>query len=175
MTLRLPSLASVLAILLAFLAFAWVVRECSIPEPPRTAPVVSLAPLRDSLMRARVLDSVRLRAWADSVVALRGDSLRSVFSRRAAALRPRIVHLPGAVDTVRDSVFVAGADLRTFAIADSACWDSVAAMHGTGMLRASEDSARIVALEGEVRSLRRSRWIWMGAGAVLGRASCLVF
>jgi hypothetical protein len=69
---------------------------------------------------ALTIDSLRLLAWADSVVALRGDSLRAAAGRRAAVVRPR---LPAVIqrDTVRDTVTVPGADLRALLVSDSAC------------------------------------------------------
>lgn len=176
MTIRFPSLASVLAILVAVLAVAGVVWWFGISEPSRPASDASLAVLRDSLTRDAIRRQVDLQAWADSVVQLRGDSLAAVFSRRAAALRPRVVRI---MDTVRDTtdreVLVRESDLRTVLVSDSTCWDSVATLAGAGLLRRTEDSARVAVLEDEVRSLRRSRWWWAGGGFVAGRASCLGF
>lgn len=70
-------------------------------------------------------DSARLVAWADGVVKLRGDSLAVVLAERALSLR-RWRYLPGRVDTIlqadtlRDTVCVAGADLRAVLVVDSA-------------------------------------------------------
>ncbi len=70
-------------------------------------------------------DSARLVAWADRVVALRGDSLAQAFAGRAQVSR-RWVYLPARLDTLirldtlRDTVCVAGADLRAVLVVDSA-------------------------------------------------------
>jgi len=133
-----------------------------------------VAVLRDSLSRSRVIDSVRFRSWADSVVRLRGDSLQAVFSRRAAALRPRVSTIV-KTDTLRDTMLIAGADLRTILVADSSCRVEADSLRGALLLRAAEDSSRGISYAAEVASLRRSRWWWLGAGVVIGRGSCLAF
>ncbi len=162
--------AHLVALLLAtagLVALAWHLRPSEAPAPP---PGASLASLRDSLTHARVLDSVRLHAWADSVVALRGDSLRAAFGRRAASLRPRVVHLPGSVDTVRDTVEVAGADLRTVLLSDSLCWDSVASLRG----RIRLDSARLDSARTAPRPTCPRPWGWFAAGVATGLGACLM-
>lgn len=82
---------------------------------------------RDSIVAhwsaVRTRDSVRLVQWAESVVLRRGDSLRVVLSEMALRERPRLpVQIRTVVerDTIRDSVVVAGSDLRVLLVSDSA-------------------------------------------------------
>lgn len=124
-----PRLNAVLLAWLAGLAVAFLVvagliwwRE-STPAPARTdARRVVLA---DSLARHRALDSAALIQYGRAVERSRGDSLARLLAVRATAVRTR--WLPGRLDTlvqrdtVRDSVVVAGADVRTILVADSAC------------------------------------------------------
>ena len=82
---------------------------------------------RDSIVavlaQRHALDSVRLVGWADSVVQVRGDSLRALLASTAARV---VVRLPAHIrtvierDTLRDTVAVAGADVRVLLVSDSA-------------------------------------------------------
>lgn len=75
------------------------------------------------LAQRHALDSVRLVGWADSVVNARGDSLRALLASTAARV---VVRLPAHIrtvierDTLRDTVTVAGADVRVLLVSDSA-------------------------------------------------------
>lgn len=185
MNLRLPSLASVLAVLLAlvgaFLAAGVVVQACTrldASSPPDSA----LVALRDSVLRARVVDSVELVARVDSILRLRGDSLASAFARKAAALRPRIIRIPGAVDTVRDTIEtddsrrVAGADMRAVLIGLEACEVDRDAFHGELVVCQASDSAK--AQELRERPTSCHGWsafgVGFGLGAVAGVSGCVV-
>lgn len=135
-------------------------------QPPRVLPAPSVASLRDSLRRDRAEDSARLRAWADSVVRLRGDSLRAVFGRRAAALRPRVVRLV-EVDTLRDSIWVSEADVRTVLVADSACRVEVDSLRGVVAIRGAERDS--------VAAIPKPRpWGWFAAGVAVGLGGCFL-
>lgn len=121
-------------------------------------------------------DSARLVAWADRVVTLRGDSLAVVLAERALAAR-RWRYLPGRVDTpiqsdtLRDTVCVAGADLRAVLVVDSA--QRVRADSLQGEL----DQARYDLGECQERP-QRGAWAAFGAGVAVGMAgaaaACLV-
>lgn len=178
MRLRFPSLLSVLALLLAlggvFLAAGVVVRACARPDassPPDSA----LVALRDSVLRARVVDSVELVARVDSILLLRGDSLASAFARKAAALRPRIIRIAGAVDTVRDTVEVddsgrvAGSDLRAVLIGLEACEVDRDAFHGELVVCQASDSAKALALAAKPSGY----WKGFGHGAMVGGSAVL--
>lgn len=141
-------------------AAALLVDYVNIPAPARDP----LASLRDSLTVARTVDSIRLVTWADSVVQLRGDSLAAVASRRAATLRPRVVRLV-EVDTLRDTVLLPGADLRTLLVADSLCWDSVGALRGELVGLQAERAFEGEQAAHEVSEARRRGW-WYAAGAL---------
>jgi hypothetical protein len=75
------------------------------------------------LAQRHALDSVRLVGWADSVVQVRGDSLRALLASTAARV---VVRLPAHIrtvierDTLRDTVTVAGSDVRVLLVSDSA-------------------------------------------------------
>ena len=174
MNIRLPSLASVLAILLAVLAVVWVVRECGRPDAPSELPGASLAPLRDSLLRARVEDSLRLVGRVDSILRLRGDSLASAFARKAAALRPRIIRLPGVTDTlrdssvVRDSACVDGGDARSVLLGLEACEVDRDAFHGELVFCQASDSAKSEELRKRPTSCHG--WSAFGYGTAFGLA-----
>lgn len=186
MTLRLPSLLSVLAVLLAlggaFLAAGVVVRGCARPEPSGAARDSSLAALRDSVLRARVEDSVELVARVDSILRLRGDSLASAFARKAAALRPRIIRIPGAVDTVRDTIEtddsgrVAGADMRAVLIGLEACEVDRDAYRGELVVCQASDSAKAQELRERPTSCHGwSAFGWgYAAGVVTTATACVV-
>lgn len=128
--------------------------------------------VRDSLVASHAAqhsaDSARLVAWADRVVRLRGDSLAVAFAGRAQASR-RWVYLPGRLDTliqrdtIRDSVVVAGADLRADAIVDSA--RNVRADSLQGEL----DQAVYDLNECQERP-ERGPWAAFGAGVAVGAA-----
>lgn len=75
------------------------------------------------LAQRHAMDSARLVGWADSVVQVRGDSLRALLASTAARA---VVRLPAHIrtvierDTLRDTVVVAGSDVRVLLVSDSA-------------------------------------------------------
>ena len=113
-------------------------------------------------------DSARLVAWADRVVALRGDSLAQAFAGRAVASR-RWVYLPARLDTLiqrdtlRDTVCVAGADLRAVLVVDSAQRVRADSLQG------DLDQAAYDLSECRERP-ERGAWAAFGAGVTVGAA-----
>lgn len=174
MNLRLPSISSLVAILLAVLAVVWVVRECGRPDAPSELPGASLAPLRDSLLRARVEDSLRLVGRVDSILRLRDSSLTAAFARKAAALRPRIIRLPGVTDTLRDSsvardsACVDGGDARSVLLGLEACEVDRDAFHGELVFCQASDSAKSEELRKRPTSCHG--WSAFGGGVAVGTA-----
>jgi hypothetical protein len=179
---RLPSLASVLAILAAALAVASVVWWFGTREPSRPAPGASLAVLRDSVLRVRVEDSIRLVGRVDSILRLRDSSLSVEFARKAAALRPRIIRLPGVTDTVRDtsvvrdSACVDGGDARAVLLGLAACEADRDAFRGELVVCQASDSAK--ARELRERPTSCHGWsafgLGFGAGATTAAGACVL-
>jgi hypothetical protein len=134
---------------------------------------------RDSLVAYHAAmyaqDSARLVGWTDSVVTARGDSLRALV---ASTAQRAVVRLPGPVrtiierDTVRDTVSVAGADLRVLVVSDSA-----QRVRGDS-LQGELDQCAYDLREALDRPETPARWSWsafgvgLGAGFGLGAASC---
>lgn len=182
MTIRLPSLTSVLAILGFAMAFAWIVWWVTLPVSSRPAPDASLAVLRDSVLRVRVEDSLRLVGRVDSILRLRDSSLSAEFARKAAALRPRIIRLPGVTDTVRDtsvvrdSVLVDGGDARAVLLGLEACEVDRDAFHGELVVCQASDSAK--AQELRERPTSCHGWsafgLGFGAGATTAAGACVL-
>lgn len=97
-------------------------RSCDRPAPPAHSP--RAVELHDSVQAQRWADSAALVEYGRTVERARGDSLAALLAARATIWRTR--WLPARVDTliardtVRDSVLVAGADLRACLLVDSA-------------------------------------------------------
>lgn len=118
--------------------------------------------LHDSIRSERVRDSVRLEAWADSVLRLRGDSLAAAWLARPAR------HLPGRIDsilmldTLRDTLRLPGAAVRADAVRDSAREQVVDSLGGELVQREYDLRECVAALEAVPRA---SRWT-VGAGII---------
>lgn len=140
--------------------------------------------------RATLHDSVQAHRWADSAALIehgrnieraRGDSLVELLSARTTVWRTRL--LPGRVDTliardtVRDSVLVAGADVRACLLADSAL--IVRADSLAGELAQARYDADQCAEEPRKRPSTCNGWtafgLGFGAGSALTTAACAVF
>lgn len=184
---RFPSFAAVLTVLLVVLAglgaglgALWIKREFFPVNSLVPAPTPSLEALRDSVLRARVTDSVALVARVDSILDLRGDSLAAAFARKAAALRPRIIRIPGVPDTVRDSsvvhdsVCLDGGDARDVLIALEACGVDRDAFHGELVVCQASDSAHMQELRERPTSCHgwSAFGLGFGLGAVAGVSGC---
>lgn len=137
--------------------------------------------LRDSVQAQRWADSAALVEYGRTVERTRGDSLAALLAARATVWRTRT--LPGRVDTlisrdtVRDSVLVAGADLRACLLVDSALvvrGDSLA-----GELVQARFDADQCADELRKRPTTCNGWsafgLGFGAGAAMGAAACVAF
>jgi hypothetical protein len=136
--------------------------------------------LRDSIQAARIADSIHLRTWADSVLRLRGDSLRSAYS--ATATRWRTRYLPGRIDTLlqrdtlRDSVVVAGADLRAGLVVDSAQQVRIDSLEGSN----AELTYDLEECQAALASRPASSGYWRGfrdgsaVGALAGLTVCAI-
>jgi hypothetical protein len=122
-----------------------------------------VADIRDSLHAEHTVDSLRLLVWTDSVLALRGDSLRRVLGRHAQTVRVRD-RIDTLRDTVHDSVMVPAADVRTLLIADSACQVRVDSLEGSVLVATTErDQA-----DSATRQAKRSARVWQAATVGLG-------
>jgi len=129
------------------------------------------------LAQRHALDSVRLVGWADSVVQVRGDSLRALLASTAARA---VVRLPAHIrtvierDTLRDTVVVAGADVRVLLVSDSA-----QRVRGDS-LQGELDQCVYDLEEAMNRPETPARWPWsafgagFGLGTVVGSAGCAV-
>lgn len=136
---------------------------------------------RDSVVSVlaarRAVDSVRLVSWADSVVAARGDSLRALV---ASTAQRAVVRLPGHVrtvierDTVRDTLWVPGSDLRVLVVSDSA-----QRVRGDS-LQGELDQCAYDLREALDRPEAPPRWSWsafglgVGVGSAGASAACLL-
>lgn len=140
--------------------------------------------------RATLHDSVQAHRWADSSALIehgrnieraRGDSLVALLSARTTVWRTRM--LPGRVDTliardtVRDSVLVAGADVRACLLVDTAL--IVRADSLAGELAQARYDADQCAEELRKRPATCNGWtafgLGFGAGSALTTAACAVF
>lgn len=136
---------------------------------------------RDSIVavlaQRHALDSVRLVGWADSVVNARGDSLRALLASTAARV---VVRLPAHIrtvierDTLRDTVTVAGSDVRVLLVSDSA-------QRVRGDSLAGELDQCVYDLnEAMSRPAPAPRWSWgsfeagVGVGAAGAAAACIL-
>ena len=134
---------------------------------------------RDSLVAYHAAryaqDSARLVGWADSVVTARGDSLRGLVATTA---QRAVIRLPAHVrtiierDTLRDTLWVPGSDLRVLVVSDSA-----QRVRGDS-LQGEYDQCAYDLREALDRPETPARWSWsafgvgLGAGFGLGAASC---
>jgi hypothetical protein len=119
---------------------------------------------------------VALVEYGRKVEAARGDSLAGLLSAQAARIRTR--WLPGRLDTiirrdtVRDSVLVAGRDVRAVMLSDSACWVRVDSQAGVILL----DSLEIADLRRRPESC--GTWsafgIGFGLGATAAAGACVL-
>lgn len=128
------------------------------------------------LAQRHALDSVRLVGWADSVVQVRGDSLRALLASTAARA---VVRLPAHIrtvierDTLRDTVVVAGADVRVLLVSDSA-----QRVRGDS-LQGELDQCVYDLNEAMSRPAPAPRWSWgsfqagVGVGAAGASAACI--
>lgn len=133
--------------------------------------------LHDSISAERDLELVRFNVWADSVLNLRGDSLAALLAAQAVRVRVRwrldtLVHR----DTIRDSVLVAGADVRAVLVSDSSC--SVRSDSLAGELVQARYDADQCADELAKMPTTCNGWtafgIGVGVGAAASAAACLV-
>ena len=156
---------------LAWLALDGQAREADARSQDRRDSIVAV------LAQRHALDSVRLVGWADSVVAVRGDSLRDLLASTAARV---VVRLPAHIrtvierDTLRDTVTVAGSDVRVLLVSDSA-------QRVRGDSLAGELDQCVYDLEEAMhRPEAPARWSWsafgigFGLGAAAGSAGCAV-
>lgn len=128
--------------------------------------------VRDSMIAynaaQHAADSARLVAWADSVIRLRGDSLAVAFAERALSAR-RWRYLPGRIDTLiqadtlRDTVLVAGSDLRAVLVVDSAQRVRADSLQG-------ELDQAVYDLNECADRPERGPWAAFGAGVAVGAA-----
>lgn len=128
------------------------------------------ARVHDSITVASALSRVSLADFECQVAQARGDSLASILSAQVVRIRTR--WLPGNLDTliqrdtVRDSVLVSGADVRTILVADSSCvvrYDSLA-----GELSQAQFDAIQCAEAIAKRPTSCNGWSAFGAGVVSG-------
>lgn len=129
------------------------------------------------LAQRHTMDSVRLVGWADSVVQVRGDSLRALLASTAARV---VVRLPAHIrtvierDTLLDTVTVAGADVRVLLVSDSA--QRVRGDSLSGEL----DQCVYDLNEAMSRPAPAPRWSWgsfqagVGVGAAGAAAACIL-
>lgn len=131
--------------------------------------------LRDSVQAQRWADSAALVEYGRTVERTRGDSLAALLAARATVWRTRT--LPARVDTliardtVRDSVLMAGADLRACLLVDSALvvrGDSLA-----GELVQARFDADQCADELRKRPTTCNGWTAFRWGVVAGLGACL--
>ena len=130
------------------------------------------------LAQRRALDSVRLVGWADSVVRVRGDSLRALLAtmaQRAVTRLPAHVRKIVERDTIRipDTLWVPGSDLRVLLVSDSA-------QRVRGDSLAGELDQCVYDLEEAMsRTSPAPRWSWgsfeagVGIGAAGAAAACI--
>ena len=131
------------------------------------------------LAQRHALDSVRLVGWADSVVQVRGDSLRALLASTAARV---VVRLPAHIrtvierDTLRDTVVVAGADVRVLLVSDSA--QRVRGDSLQGELDQCAYDVQQCMDDLQKRPSTCNRWTAFGAGftsgAVIGLGACFL-
>jgi hypothetical protein len=134
------------------------------------------ARVNDSITIASALSRVSLEEFGREVERARGDSLAALLASRATVWRTRV--LPGRVDTLiardtlRDSVLVAGADVRACLLADS----SLSVLSDS--LRGELVQVRYDLQTCEKRPTSCNGWsafgLGFGLGATVGAAACLV-
>ena len=138
------------------------------------------ARVHDSIEVAQALARVSLAEYGREVAQARGDSLATLLAAQAGRIRTR--WLPARLDaiiqrdTVRDSVLVAGADVRAVLVSDSSC--SVRADSLAGELVQARHDADQCAEEIAKRPTSYNGWtafgIGVGVGAAASAAACLV-
>jgi hypothetical protein len=144
-------------------------RSCDRPQPPAPSPRV--VELRDSVQAHRRADSAALVEYGRNIERMRGDSLTALLAARATVWRTRV--LPGRVDTliardtVRDSVLVAGADVRACLLADSAL-----------VVRGDSLAGELVQVRYDLQTCEKrptscSGWSAFGWGVAAGLGACL--
>ena len=131
--------------------------------------------LRDSIQAHRWADSAALVEYGRNVERMRGDSLAALLAARATVWRTR--WLPGRVDTliardtVRDSVLVAGSDLRACLLTDSALVVRVDSLAGA-LVQARYDAGQC-SEELRKRPSTCNGWTAFGWGVAVGLGACL--
>lgn len=131
--------------------------------------------LRDSIHAHRWADSAALVEYGRTIERMRGDSLAALLSARATAWRTR--RLPGRVDTViardtvRDSVLVAGADVRACLMADSALVVRIDSLSGE-LVQARYDADQC-ADDLRRRPTTCGGWTAFGLGVAAGIGACV--
>ena len=133
--------------------------------------------VHDSIAVASALSLVSLAEFGRQVEQARGDSLAALLAAQAVRVRVRW-RLDTLVqrDTVRDSVLVAGADVRAVLVSDSSC--TVRADSLAGELVQCRYDADQCAEEIAKKPTSCNGWsafgIGVGVGAAASAAACLV-
>lgn len=118
--------------------------------------------LHDSIQSERARDRMRLNAWADSILRLRGDSLATVWLARPARRIPGRIDSILLRDTLHDTLRLPGAAVRADAVRDSAREQVIDSMAGELVQRDYDLRECVSAL---ATSPRASRWT-VGAGII---------
>ena len=160
---------------------ALVLYLCQGMLPPRHAGGIladsGRARVHDSIEVASALARVSMAEYERKVEEARGDSLAALLAAQAVRVRVRwrldtLVHR----DTIRDSVLVAGEDVRAVLVSDSAC--AVRADSLAGELVQARYDVDQCAEEIAKKPTSCSGWsafgIGVGVGAAASAAACLV-
>ena len=126
--------------------------------------------VHDSIEVAQALARVSMAEYERKVEEARGDSLAALLAAQAVRVRVRwrldtLVHR----DTIRDSVLVAGADVRAVLVSDSSC--TVRADSLAGELVQCRYDADQCAEEIAKRPTSCNGWSAFGIGAGVGAAA----
>lgn len=118
--------------------------------------------LHDSIQSERARDLVRINAWADSILRLRGDSLAAAWLARPARRIPGRIDSILLRDTLRDTLRLPGAAVRADAVRDSVREQVIDSMAGELVQRDYDLRECVAAL---ATAPRAGRWT-VGAGII---------